>query len=379
VFNTSKHLTSDVLAAAVALSGKLQKPERYFDERTLELASKYFKHGIGLRQLILEAAWANGYAERTTHVTREALRYAFMPSVEASWSTIDIEGILKGSANKFLLDGWNSVENTWRAIAAITNVVDFKVVTRYRLTVGAVYEKVPPGGELKHGTLGEEAFTIKADTYGLMLAIDRQTIVNDDLGAITDVPRQLGRAAALKLNDVFWTTFLDNASFFTAANKNLLTGGSSALSIDALDAAEVLFRSQTDPTGHPVGVMPRILLVPPQLNAKASQIYNSAEIRDTTGNTKYAVSNPFQGRFAVHVSAYLSNTKYVGASAKAWYLLADPADLAVIEVAFLNGQESPTIETADADFNTLGIQMRGYHDFGVALRDWRAGVKATGE
>ncbi|MBU0639071.1 MAG: hypothetical protein KKB50_09420, partial [Planctomycetes bacterium] len=46
-----------------------------------------------------------------------------------------------------------------------------------------------------------------------------------------------------------------------------------------------------------------------------------------------------------------------------------PTDLPVIEVAFLNGQESPTIETADADFNVLGIQMRGYHDFGVALQE----------
>ena len=41
----------------------------------------------------------------------------------------------------------------------------------------------------------------------------------------------------------------------------------------------------------------------------------------------------------------------------------------MIEVAFLNGNESPTIETAEADFNVLCVQMRGYHDFGVALQD----------
>ena len=51
----------------------------------------------------------------------------------------------------------------------------------------------------------------------------------------------------------------------------------------------------------------------------------------------------------------------------------------VIEVALLNGQESPTIETAEADFNTLGIQMRGYHDFGCALQDPKAGVRSKGE
>jgi hypothetical protein len=51
----------------------------------------------------------------------------------------------------------------------------------------------------------------------------------------------------------------------------------------------------------------------------------------------------------------------------------------VIEVAFINGQEAPTIETADADFNVLGVQMRGYHDFGVALQDPRGGVRMKGE
>jgi hypothetical protein len=51
----------------------------------------------------------------------------------------------------------------------------------------------------------------------------------------------------------------------------------------------------------------------------------------------------------------------------------------LIEVAFLNGQEAPTIETADADFNVLGVQMRGYHDFGVALQDPRAAIKCKGE
>ena len=43
------------------------------------------------------------------------------------------------------------------------------------------------------------------------------------------------------------------------------------------------------------------------------------------------------------------------------------------------GQESPTIETAEADFNTLGVQMRGYRDFGVALQDPRGGLKVKGE
>jgi len=51
----------------------------------------------------------------------------------------------------------------------------------------------------------------------------------------------------------------------------------------------------------------------------------------------------------------------------------------VIEVAFLNGKQQPTVEQADADFRMLGVQFRGYFDFGVALQDYRAGVKMLGE
>ena len=122
--------------------------------------------------------------------------------------------------------------------------------------------------------------------------------------------------------------------------------------------------------------MPAIMLVPTALSAMATQLYKSLELRDTTASTKYPVANPHQGKFRAEVSRYLSNAAYTGNSSKAWYLLADPSDLPVIEVAFLNGQESPTIETAEADFNVLGVQMRGYHDFGCALQDTRAGSRA---
>jgi len=231
------------------------------------------------------------------------------------------------------------------------------------------YEQVSPGGELKHGTLGNESYTNRADTYGLMLSLDRRDIINDDLGAITTVPRKLGRGSGLKINDVFWGIFLNNASFFSAGNKNYLTGADTALSIDGLTKAEVAFMDQVDSDGKPIGIMPAIMLVPTALSAMATQLFKSLEIRDTTSSTKYPVANPHQGKFRSEVSRYLSNSRYTGNLAKAWYLLAEPGDLPVIEIAFLNGQEAPTIETADADFSVLGIQMRGYHDFGVALQD----------
>ncbi len=368
-----------VLEAACLLTAKHAEAEKQFDEKTLETASRRFRGGIGLQELLLEAAWANGYAGRNFRDHRAVLRAAFGRDVQAGFSTIDISGILSNVTNKFLLEGFFSVERTWRNICAVRNVSDFKTVTSYRLIGKDQYEEVAPGGELKHGTLGEESYSNKADTFGLMLSIDRRDMINDDLGAITTVPRKLGRGSGLKINDEFWRIFLANSAFFTTGNKNYLVGADTVLGIDGLTKAEVAFMNLVDADGKPTGIMPAIVLVPPALSATGTMLFKSLEIRDTTASTKYPVANPHQGKFRTEVSRYLSNSHYTGYSEKAWYLLADPNDVAVIEVAFLNGQESPTIETADADFNVLGIQMRGYHDFGVALQETRAGVKAKGE
>ena len=379
-------VTSQVLEAACFQSAKVANLEKHFKPEVLEASSRRFRNGIGLQELLLEAAWANGFAGRSFKTdSREALRHAFGGPRElqaTGLSNIDISGILSNVANKFLLEGFFSVESIWRQITSIRNVSDFKTVTSYRLIGTDQYEKIPPGGEIKHGTLGEQSFTNKAETYGLMLTIDRRDIINDDLGAITTVPRKLGRGSGLKINDVFWTVFMNNSAFFTSGNKNYISGaaGLSVLSIDGLTVGELTFMNQTDPDGKPIGVMPKFLLVPTALSALGAQLFKSLELRDTvsSGITKYPTANPHAGKFPVLVSRYLSNTNYTGYSTTAWYLLADPADLPVIETAFLNGVESPTIDSTDANFNTLGIQMRGYHDFGVALQDFRGGMMSKG-
>lgn len=372
-------VSGTLLEAACLMTAKLEGVQDLFDSRTLEAAQKRFRGGIGLQELLLEAAWANGYSGHNFRDSRTIMRFAFKPELEAGFSTIDIGGILSNVANKFLLEGFFAVERTWRNIAAVRSVSDFKTVTSYRLIGKDQYEQVPPGGELKHGTLGNETYSNKADTYGLLLSIDRRDMINDDLSAITTVPRKLGRGSGSKINDVFWATFLNNSAFFTEEANNYLAGADTVLGIDGLTKAEVAFMDLTDSDGKPTGILPSILLVPTALSAMATQLYKSVEMRDTTSNVKYPIANPHQGKFRTEVSRYLGNKYYPGYSSKAWYLLADPADLPVIEVALLNGQEAPTIETSEADFSVLGIQLRGFHDFGVAKQETRAGVKLKGE
>ena len=344
------------------------------DEASLEAAQREFRAGIGLQELLLEAAIANGYQQRSIRSVVNDLGGV----LRAAFSTTSLSGILGNVANKGVAAAFDAVESGWRDITAIRPVNDFKTHTSYSLTGDLEYEEVAGDGELKHGTVGEESYTNQAKTYGKLFAITRKDIINDDLGMFASVPRKIGRGAALKLNTVFWTEFMDNASFFTAGRNNRETGAGSALDIDALTAAELAFLDQTDPDGQPLGVMPAILLVPNALNVLATRLMSASGVNNGGGSTDTPDDNPHAGKFNVVRSSYLSNSTITGNSTTAWYLLADPMDLPVIEVAFLNGVETPTVESADADFDTLGIQVRGYHDFGVTKQEYRGGVANDG-
>ena len=366
-------LSPQVIEASLALGGRLQKPERYFTEQVLDAASRQFPRGLGPQQLLMLSARASGW-------TGLDVKSDLKGVLKAAFSTMSLPGILSNNMNKFLLQGYTSVEDVWRRISGIRPVSDFKTITSYRMVGGFKFKKVGPGGELKHGTFGEESYTNKAETYGIMGSLTRQDIINDDLGAFTDMPSRIGRGAALEINSVFWTEFLDNSTFFTTGRKNYFSGSTTNLQASSLQTAEQKFLEQTDDQGEPLGVEPSILLVPTGVSGDARSLMFSQGFNTGGSSTtdKVPSSNIWYNKFRPEVSAYLGNSSYTGYSATAWYLLADPGDMPVIEVAFLNGVDTPTVESTDADFNTLGIVFRGFFDFGVAKQQYRGGVKSKG-
>jgi hypothetical protein len=177
---------------------------------------------------------------------------------------------------------------------------------------------------------------------------------------------------------VFWTVFLNNSTFFTSGNNNV-ESTASALSLTTVGAADQKFRQQTDPDGLPMSVMPKILLVPPGNRIPAMTFMNSTLLlATTTANVGIGNANVLAGAYQVESSPYMANSSYTGYSTTASYLLADPNDVPVVEVGFLNGQETPIVESEAAEFNILGIALRGIFDFGVALMEYRGGVRIAG-
>lgn len=393
---TSERLNSAVIEAAVCESLRLDGYEKSYSDQTLQAAHDHFRNGIGLKQMLVLAAESNGYhANHSSEYSRDVLRAAFNGNESRNhrqikaqgWSSIEISSVISNVAGKFLREGFMSVEDTWSRISTIRNVRDFKSITTISLVGDLNFEKLGAAGEIKHGTLGEVTYSNKADTYAKMLAITRQDIINDDLGALSAAPRRLGRGAATKLNDIFWTEWLaaEAAGFFSAThttagdtgNSNLNSGAADA-TIAGLTATELLFLNQVDPNGLPLGIMPKVVLVPNALKATMSALLHPQSQLITGASSTLSNVNVFAGRFRLESSAYLSNSAYSGYSAQEWYMLADPNELSAIEIAALNGRVEPTVESADADFNTLGIQMRAYGDVGVNMQEYRAAVLADG-
>ncbi len=382
-------VTNDVLEAAVCSAAGLQGIEKHFSEQTLDAAHKQFRGGVGLLQLVDSCAKRNGWrGHNVKSDLRSALKAAFRDedtdhrhmAIDGP-STLAISGILSNIANKFLRVAFEAVESAWQQFAAIRPVNDFKQITTYSLTGDLQYEKVAPGGEIKSGTLGNTSYTNKADTYAKLIGIDRRDLINDDLSALSGTSRRLGRGGALKINDIFYTVFLNDSTFFKTdkSNNNYDDGATdSVLTLAGLENARTIFMQQTDPDGKPLGSMAKILLVPVNLGVTARNLMNGTFTAAAQSTATVTTENVFKGMFTIVESTYLSNSSYSGYSATAWYLLADPADLPVIEMVFLNGQQMPTIETAEMDFDRLGIAMRGYHDFGANLQEFRGGVKLKG-
>ena len=385
IHGSTRDVSGPVIEAAMCQAVGLPNYEKDYDDQILEAAHKQFRGRIGLQQVLIMAAHANGLemapGERLHNGNlRTVLQHALMP-IHAS-STLSLSGILSNVANKELLMGFTEEDQTWREIAVTKPVTDFKQVTSYRLLDNMEYEELGQDGKIAHGQLGEESYTRQARTYAKMFALTRVDIINDDLGALNDLRTRLGRGSSRKFNNLFWLKFLDNASFFTTGRGNYISGATTNLGVDGvgLEAGVLKFRQMKTADGKRLDGAPDRLLIPPELQFSAQRLHQSTQVNTGGSSTTTSVPNDniHAGKYRPVVQNRLSDSTFTGYSATAWYLFRDPMILAPMVVSFLNGVETPTVESADADFDQLGVQFRGYHDFGVDFAEWLSGVKSKG-
>ncbi|TWU40175.1 Mu-like prophage major head subunit gpT [Novipirellula aureliae] len=318
--------TREILEAAACLSVGIDEKTLLasYGERTLNQADP-MRH-IGLKELVAECARMEGIDVPRVFGDGTA-------TIRAGFSTMSLPSILENVMNKTLLAAYTNTPIAAFDLCSVGTVSDFKEVSRYRLLGTGGFEQVAPDGELKHGKLSEQKYSNKADTYGQILMLTRHDIINDDLSAFMDIPRQMGRSGAESIDDLFFTLLLKNSGFFAAGNGNLLTGTDTKFGADSLTVAKTTFRKQKAGPGSkakdqkPINIRPEYLVVPVELETEAELLMGSAQLMmDAQGSpTKIPVDNPHRNKYRVISTPHLSDSYYTGASGKAWYLFATGA------------------------------------------------------
>lgn len=283
-------------------------------------------------------------------------------------TTSDFPLILGNVARKTLLDAYAAADSQWRTVAKPVNHSDFKASSYLRISEAPALLEVPEAAEFKYGTMSETGETLALKTWGRIIAITRQAIVNDDLSAFNRLPTLYGRAAADLVSTLVWGVFTANAAMadgialFHASHANL-AGSSTAVTEPGLAAALTAMRKQTGLSGRPITVMPKYLVVSPDKEFEAKKLL--ATSFNLTDGSSVVVGN---GLTLVVTPWLTGNT---------WYLSADPAAFETIYVPFLNGVEEPRIEQR-VGFEVDGLEIKAALDVNAAPIDWRGLYKNTG-
>ena len=308
-------------------------------------------------------------------------------TIRAAFSTVSLPGILSNVANKKLLQSFRAQPIVATKLCSEADLSDFKEADRFRLTDVGDLVPLAPNGEIKHGQLTEESAKNQLDTYAKMFSLTRKMIINDDLNAFLQVPVAMGNRAARLIDQLFFKRLLsypmqaDGNALFATKHGNFLGGATSALSADSLKKAIQLFLDQVDADKQPISVEPKYLLVPTALKYLAIELTRGATLimAGSDNTVRPAINVLADEGLQVITSPYLANSGYPGASDAAWYLFGQPGQVDTFEIGYLRGRRTPTVESAETDFNTLGKQFRVYFDIGIREQDHRGMVKANGK
>lgn len=335
--------------------------------------------GMTLIEIARDCLEATGMRTRgmsRNEIAEKALAGATRSS--AMHTTSDFPFVLANVANKTLRAAYEQSPQTFRPFTRITSVPDFKTVARMQLGEAPAFERVNEHGEFKRGTMGESREQYAITTFGKVVAITRQVIINDDLNAFTRVPQAFGAQAANLESDLVWAQILgnptmgDGVALFNAAHGNL--GAAAGITVDSVALAREAMRVQKGVDGVTVlNLTPRFLITSVAAETKAAQLIFNI--------TPQQIGNA--------VPAYISNLQHISeprldgglrdpvtgatitGSRFAWYMAAEPGMIDTVELAYLEGNQGVYSETRTG-FDVDGVEVKVRLDAGAKVIDWRA-------
>ncbi len=328
--------------------------------------------GMGLQRMAEELLSSSGINTRGMTANEIAER--------ALHTTSDFPALMSSAMNRRLRQAYEEHQPTYRRWARrAPNAPNFKSIDVVQMSAMPDLLKVNEAGEFKYGTASDGKVSYALISYGRIIGLSRQLIINDDLNALDRAMTGFAAAGARLENRTVYSrltanaTFADGEKLFSPAHKNIATGAAAA-AIDAtsLGAGRARMRKQKGLQGEELNLAPSYLIVPTDLEQVAYQFTSSQFVPALAGDV-----NEFRqgGRTALEpiVEPVLD-----GDSATAWYLLANNSQVDTVEYAYLEGAEGVQLSSR-LGFTVDGVEIKASLDFAASEIDWRGMDKNTGK
>lgn len=327
-------------------------------------AAREFR-GMSLMELSRDYLERTGI--RTGGMGRLELAGAALGLRYGAMTTSDFANALSSATSRRVRDAYAAAPQTFAPLVSRGTLPDFKDTNIIGLGDAPQLLLVKENAEFTYGALTDTGMTYRLQTYGRIIAITRQALINDDKQLFGRIPTMFGRKAADLESDLVWGTLVgnptmaDGIALFHASHGNLMTGA--AITVASVALAEQAMLNQTSAEGGYLTIRPRFLIVGTAKKVEAQQFLTSVTA------TQNSNVNPFPGTLELIVEPRIPGNQ--------WYLSADPSAADTIEFSHLDGQESLFTETQPG-FDVDGVKTKARLDVGAAPIDHRGLVKNPG-
>lgn len=280
-------------------------------------------------------------------------------------STSDFTYILANTASKRLRDAYQMAPQTWKQFCRQSNAPDFKTKYVTQLSSAPALLEVKEGKAITSGQMSDARESYALATYARIIAITRQTLINDDLGAFDRLPSMFGASAAQLEAETVYGILLANAAMsdtvalFHGTHGNLLTG--SVIDETNLAIARQKMRDQTGFADRAADRKKLNLVAKYLVTGSAYEIAAMKQVA-LVNPTQASGVNPFQGTMTPIADSNITGNK--------WFTIADPSQIDTIEYAYLEGEEGLRTETR-MGFEVEGLEIKAADDFAAKAIDWR--------
>ena len=339
---------------------------------------------------------------RPAHQLREAM------------TTSDFPYLFGDIIDRQLLANYQETPQIWPMYAKRATVSDFRLVRRFGINGSeAVLLEVAQQTNYPETAVSDVKYEYSVKKYGRRIPFSWESIINDDLDALKDIPARFGKAARRSEEKFATQLHVDangpHASVYTVGNKNLVNttnsgtgagfGTNPALTSAALQQAMAVLGNMVDSDGEPITIESMTLEVPPALEIVARNLMNATQIwvepNLASGNAQQKVitENWMRGKVAVAVNPYIPIVASSANGSTSWFVHANPeVGRPAFEMGFLRGHDVPQVfikmpnmqqigggvDPMGGDFDTDSIEYKVRHVFGGVAEDVKMTVASNG-